>query len=71
MEGKRSSRRPVPPVVRSFAPTRLTAELLASVYERLLAASPANGSTGAGSTGHRVSDVCLDEDDALSTGGRR
>lgn len=37
MEGHSLNRRRTPQLIRSFAPTRLAADLLAEVYERLLA----------------------------------
>lgn len=47
MEGKIGKRRSLPPVVRSFVPTRLSPDLLASAYARLFGrdqgADPAPG----------------------------
>jgi hypothetical protein len=45
MQAKTQGRRCLPPIVRVFAPTRLTEQLLAGVYERLLCSDDRNGMT--------------------------
>jgi hypothetical protein len=70
MQGKARQRRCLPPLLRAFAPTRLTEELLAGVYERLLGAGHRGDPAPAESrpTDPRVD--CLCEEQTVTTGGQ-
>jgi hypothetical protein len=72
MEGHSLNRRRTPQLIRSFAPTRLSADLLAGVYERLLAVG-VQGTDTVGSQDQIMAwelEVPLGEDHAVMTGGR-
>jgi len=70
MQGKVRQRRCLPPLLRAFAPTRLTEELLAGVYERLLGADHRSSRVPAESrpADPRVNGVC--EEQTVTTGGQ-
>lgn len=64
MEGL--SRRSVPPVVRSFVPSRLAEDLWSGVYERLLEGSRPGEASNGGDDEPTEHDAL----EALATGGR-
>jgi hypothetical protein len=70
MQGKARQRRCLPPLLRAFAPTRLTEELLAGVYERLLGAGHRSGPAPAESRPTDPQANCLCEEQAVTTGGQ-
>jgi RNase P/RNase MRP subunit p29 len=71
MEGHRYRPCRAPQVVRSFTPTRLTDELLAGVYERLLQVAAHDLAGGQGQVVERTRQpLSLDQDHLLTTGGR-
>jgi hypothetical protein len=70
MQGKARQRRCLPPLLRAFAPTRLTEELLTSVYERLLGASHHRGPAPAESPPTDPEASCLSEEQIVTTGGQ-
>ena len=68
MQGKARQRRCLPPLLRAFAPTRLTEELLAGVYERLLGAGHHHGPAPAEARPTDPQD-CRCEEQTVTTGG--
>jgi hypothetical protein len=70
MQGKARQRRCLPPLLRAFATTRLTEELLAGVYERLLAGSHRSGPAPAESRPTDPQATCLAEGQTVTTGGQ-
>lgn len=69
MQGK-TRQRHLPPLIRTFAPTRLTEDLLAGVYERLLGAGHHSGPAPAESPPSDPQANCLAEEQAVTTGGQ-
>jgi hypothetical protein len=70
MQGKTQRRRCLPPLLRAFAPTRLTEELLAGVYERLLGAGHRSGPAPTESRQPDPPTDCLCEEQTVATGGQ-
>ena len=70
MQGKARQRWCLPPLLRAFAPTRLTEELLAGVYERLLGARHGSASAPVESRPTDPQANCACEEQAVTTGGQ-
>lgn len=70
MQGKTKKRRCLPPLLREFAPTRLTEDLLTSVYERLLGAGHHRGPAPAESPPTDLETNCVSEEQIVTTGGQ-
>ena len=70
MQGKSRQRQCLPPLLRAFAPTRLTEELLAGVYERLLGAGRHSGPAPAESRPPDPRANRAAEGQAITTGGQ-
>jgi len=70
MQAKARQRRCLPPLLRVFTPTRLTEELLAGVYQRLLAAGHHSGPAPAEARATDSQADCLDKKQTVTTGGR-
>ncbi len=70
MQAKARQRRCLPPLLRVFTPTRLTEELLAGVYERLLDAGNHSGPAPAEARSADPQANCLDQKQTVTTGGQ-
>ena len=70
MQAKARQRRCLPPLLRVFTPTRLTEELLAGVYERLLGAGYHSGPAPAEARSTDPQANYLDKKQTVTTGGQ-
>jgi hypothetical protein len=70
MQAKTRQRRCLPPLLRIFTPTRLTEELLAGVYERLLGAVHHSGPVPAEAPSTDPQANCFDKKQTVTTGGQ-
>jgi hypothetical protein len=68
MEGRSRARR-APQVLRHFTPSRLQDDLLAAVYERLLAAGLSAGTSPDGTRGPELVAIAAEQDRSATTGG--
>ena len=70
MEGTTRPRQRAPQVLRTFAPTRLQADLLATVYDRLLDVGTPTGDVRDGQKEHPPGCVSAEHGHQAETGGR-
>jgi hypothetical protein len=68
MEGRSRARR-APQVLRRFTPSRLQDDLLATVYDRLLAAGLSAGTSHDGTRGPELVGIAAGQDRPATTGG--
>jgi hypothetical protein len=69
MEGQSRPRRRAPHVLRCFTPTRLQDDLLAAVYDRLLAAGSSAGRRHDRPQELELAGIAAEQDQPATTGG--
>jgi hypothetical protein len=70
MDGKTLRQRRAPQVIRCFAPTRLADDLLAGIYDRLLAAGTPHSGGQSPARERVLQKLLLSDHQAMATGGR-